>query len=153
VSGKNNLVLIVCGGRDYEDRDQVYLFLDYIDYMRVIKTIIQGGATGADKLAKEWAESRGKKCIEERALWGYLEEKGAVIRTRSDGTQYNAKAGYDRNLRMLTKHNPDGTVAFPGGRGTADMIKQTIEFGKPVMTLETIPWLRSKKNTNRIIGG
>jgi len=45
--------ILVCGGRTYDDRDLIWRTLD--DYQRHHGsiTIIQGGATGADALAKE----------------------------------------------------------------------------------------------------
>ena len=46
--------LIVCGGRDYRDRERVYEVLD----MHHPSEIAAGGASGADALAMDWAAYR-----------------------------------------------------------------------------------------------
>lgn len=111
-----NLRLIVCGGRDYADRDHVFATLDHIHAQRNIALIIEGGATGADRLAREWAQDRGVPFRTEPANW----------------TQFGRAAGPLRNARMLALE-PDGVVAFPGGRGTENMVRQAEEDGVPVM--------------------
>jgi hypothetical protein len=42
------------------------------------------------------------------------------------------KAGPIRNQRMLDEHAPDLVVAFPGGRGTADMVRRARKSGVEV---------------------
>jgi hypothetical protein len=101
--------LIVCGGRDYADRERVFAVLDELRPCE----IAQGEATGADSLAKAWAAERGVPCARFPALWN-VEGKSA---------------GPKRNRRMFSGFEPDGTVAFPGGRGTADMENVTIDGG------------------------
>lgn len=49
--------VLVCGGRNYNDRKRVFSTLDRIG----ITHLIQGGARGADALAKDWAKLRGIK--------------------------------------------------------------------------------------------
>ena|SRR5688572_5874152 len=115
-----NLRLIVCGGRDYADRAHVFAVLDDIHAKRTIALIIEGNATGADRLAREWAESRGVPCRTEKTNW----------------IQLGRRAGPDRNAMMLSL-DPDGVVAFPGGRGTADMVRQAEELGYLVMRAES----------------
>jgi hypothetical protein len=34
-----------------------------------------------------------------------------------------------RNTQMLAEGRPDGVVAFPGGRGTANMVRQAAAAG------------------------
>ncbi len=51
--------ILVTGGRDYIDKERVYYALDYLHTERGITCIIQGGARGADRLAKQWAIDRG----------------------------------------------------------------------------------------------
>lgn len=107
--------LIVCGGREFSDGAFVYRILDYIHSTRVIAEIIQGGAKGADALAKAWAHARGIPCTEVPADWD----------------RHGKRAGPLRNRQML-ELRPDGVVAFDGGRGTADMIRQATGVGVPV---------------------
>jgi hypothetical protein len=108
--------LLVCGGRDYEDRDAAFRALDAADAQRRITTIIHGGANGADKFAGEWAAMRGRECVVYRADW---EARGRA-------------AGPERNARMLSEGKPQGVLALPGGRGTLDMVRKARAFGLPV---------------------
>ncbi|WP_430318311.1 DUF2493 domain-containing protein [Pseudomonas nitroreducens] len=97
--------IIVCGGRDYSDREAVFEVLDRIQFKRPITVLIQGGATGADALAKEWAEVRQIHCATVPAMF----------------KAFGAPAGPMRNAAMATL-GVTGVVAFPGGRGTASMV-------------------------------
>lgn len=117
--------LILCGGRDYTDRAKVFEVLDYINLNRAkVSLVIHGAASGADSLGRKWAESRGVEDDAYPALWDWLEAPGAVIKRTKDGKPYNANAGPDRNAKMLAIGKPDAVVAFPGGRGTNDMIEK-----------------------------
>ncbi len=107
--------LIVCGGRDYSDEAFVFPTLDRVHAKRSVTQVVQGGATGADALAKHWADARGVECLTIRADW------------RTHGKA----AGPIRNGQMLDLQ-PDGLVAFPGGRGTADMCRQAAARGVAV---------------------
>ena len=107
--------VIVCGGRDFADRAAVYRALDHLHSLRSVVELIQGGAPGADRLAAEWAAERLVKATEVRADWN----------------RYGPSAGPKRNRKML-ELKPDGVVAFPGGRGTMDMISAATEAGVPV---------------------
>jgi len=106
--------VLVCGGRDYADR--AFLFYT-LSAEPDITAIIQGGARGADEMAKEWAGANGVACEEFKANWA----------------QYGRAAGPMRNARMLGDGKPDVVFAFPGGRGTADMIRQARKAGVKVV--------------------
>lgn len=110
--------LIICGGRQFDDRVLMARVLDRIVEQRGEIFVIQGGAEGADKLAGEWAASRGMPCAEVGALWEY----------------YGDGAGPVRNAWML-ELKPDGVVAFPGGDGTHNMCAQARKAGVPVMEI------------------
>lgn len=114
--------LLVCGGRDFEDRKFVFDSLDRIMQRRVVTLVIhgacqdrQGRLKGADRWADEWAEAR-------------LIER---LPCPADWERYGPKAGPLRNAHMLT-HGPDGLTAFPGGRGTAGMVRLAKDAGVPV---------------------
>ncbi len=108
--------IIVCGGRDYADREHVYDVLRFIHIKRGIAEIIQGECpTGADRFAREWAVNMGVKLTRCPARWDL----------------HGKRAGPIRNRQML-ELKPDGVVAFPGGRGTQDMITAATEAGFPV---------------------
>lgn len=96
--------IIVCGGRDFEDREFVFSILDRVHAQRDIGFLIQGGQTGADRLAAEWSFANGVNMISIPAKW----------------KKYGAAAGPRRNKLML-EFNPDAVVAFPGGKGTKSM--------------------------------
>lgn len=124
MAGEDGIVVVVTGGRDFAGRAFVYRSLDRVHAERRIRLLVQGGAPGADKLAKDWAESRGVPCETEPAKWDDVDRPGAVVRKRRDGTLYDAAAGSIRNGVMLDRWKPHGVVAFPGGTGTADCCKQ-----------------------------
>lgn len=107
--------LIVCGGRDYTDRDAVFHALDEVNAKRRVTIVIHGCQRGADRLAGQWARERGILCAEVEALWKV----------------HGNAAGPRRNRAMLTL-GPDGVVAFPGGTGTADMVRAALEAGVKV---------------------
>ena len=46
------------------------------------------------------------------------------IEVRADWEKHGKAAGAIRNQQMLDDYHPDAVIAFPGGRGTADMIKR-----------------------------
>src|SRR5574343_555058 len=108
--------IIVCGGRDFWDWDFLDSVLNTVckyDYLPhpvepKVTHIIHGGARGADSMAGEWARQNDIKEVVCQANW---ERKGRV-------------AGIERNwamLRLLAEG--DQVIAFPGGKGTAHMVK------------------------------
>jgi hypothetical protein len=108
--------LIVCGGRTFRDRQAVFAALDRLHAKRGISFLIQGAADGADYLAWQWAEARGVPCGSYAANW------------QGEGRA----AGTLRNQRMIDEGAADGVVAFPGGRGTADLIARAKRAGLKV---------------------
>lgn len=109
-------VILVSGGRDYEDREFVFASLDHAHAKTPIVMIVQGGCkTGADRLAKLWAISRRVHCAQVDALWD----------------EFGHSAGPKRNRAMFYLC-PDGMIAFPGGDGTADAVRAANEAGVPV---------------------
>jgi hypothetical protein len=112
--------VLVCGGRDFTDTEQVADVLDgYLVGAHGELVIIQGGARGADQLARRWCEKHDVACVTVPARWA----------------QDGRGAGPMRNRRMLEWFPPDSVVAFPGGKGTADMIRRAVVAGVPVFDL------------------
>ncbi len=107
---------MVCGGRDYTDKVTVWGWLQAIHLKRGISIIIEGGATGADALAASWAVVEGVPVEQFPADW----------------KAHGRAAGPIRNQRMLDEGKPDIVIAFPGGRGTADMVRRAKTAGIPV---------------------
>lgn len=109
--------IVVCGGRDYSDRMKVFAVLSEYrrDNDRLI--IIQGGASGADAIARDWS---------------YLQPSVRLITESADWKTHGKAAGFIRNQFMLDRYKPDLVLAFPGGRGTADMVGRARKAGVPV---------------------
>ena len=114
--------ILVCGGRDYKDRDRVFAELDRINEACGDPIcVIAGGATGADAFAEEWARSKiGKR--EGISFHGF----------KANWKELGRAAGPIRNQKMIDRGKPNLVLAFPGGRGTADMIHRAEEAGIPV---------------------
>ena len=113
--------VLVFGGRKYRDRHRLFAELDAMHAVRPITKIIQGEAPGADKFAKQWAQSRGVPTDDFAADWNDMQAEIVVPRQRADGSWYNAAAGAIRNRRMMAEGKPDLALEFPGGRGTYNM--------------------------------
>ncbi len=114
------MIVLVCGGRDFEDREHLDTTLDAIHARTPISLVIHGGAKGADMMACEWAEANGVTYRRFLASW------------ITDGKA----AGPIRNARMLAEGKPDLVVAFPGGKGTTDMITKAQAKGVTVTIIE-----------------
>ncbi|HJP82254.1 MAG TPA: DUF2493 domain-containing protein [Fimbriimonadaceae bacterium] len=99
--------VLVCGGRDYSNYDHLGAMLDEIHEKTPITTIVHGAAKGADLMAGIWARLNGIP------IKGYP----------ADWKRHGRAAGPIRNQEMLDKEHPDLVVAFPGGTGTAGMVK------------------------------
>lgn len=50
--------LLVCGGRDYADRDIAFCALDAFHSRSNVTRLIHGAARGADSIAAQWANAR-----------------------------------------------------------------------------------------------
>lgn len=111
--------VLVCGGRDYRDHKRVGAVLNRLHDAKGISLIIQGGARGADELAFGWARANGVEELQFDADW---ENHGSF-------------AGPMRNKRMLVEGQPDLVIAFPGGRGTADMVRKARKAGVEVVEI------------------
>ena len=99
------MIVLVCGGRDFNDYKFVERELDKLD-LSPEDTIVNGDAKGADKLAQIYAFHHGIKYRNFPAQWN----------------KYGASAGPIRNRQMFDETKPNVVVAFPGGRGTFDMV-------------------------------
>ena len=126
---------MVCGGRDFGSADRAHRALNRLHERHGFSVVVHGAASGADTIAKQWAESVGIRDEPYPANWSDLSQPGAVVRTNRGGRQYDARAGSRRNQRMLDEGRPDLVVAFPGGNGTADMVKRARAAGLRVIRM------------------
>ena len=130
--------VIVCGGRDYTDWDAVKATLD--SRKEKITLVLSGAcrirspfdpgpngdgyAGGADGLGERWADENGIKYMR-----FYPSEYGRW-----------PAAGPKRNGAMVdyASKSEDGgaIVAFPGGKGTADCLKQAREAKLAVLEVK-----------------
>ncbi|WP_429016050.1 DUF2493 domain-containing protein [Comamonas sp. 4034] len=118
--GMTSFVLCVCGGRDYQDRERVFSTLDRVHSKRPVTLLVHGDASGADSLAAAWAIVQGVQIRAFPAAWN----------------KHGRRAGPIRNSEMVAC-GIDGLVAFPGGNGTADMVRQAYAAGVAVMEVVT----------------
>ena len=111
--------LLACGGRYYVNRDRLFATLDAIHARTPVTLLIHGAARGADSLAKDWAVSR---LIPHEAH-------------HADWSKHGFDAGPLRNAKMLTRA-PALVVAFPGGKGTAHMVRIARGVGVEVLEVQ-----------------
>ena len=126
---KANFRVVVFGGRDYDDRRTLYRALDAVHAHRKITCIIEGEMSGADRMAREWAENRNVPVDPYPADWDNVDRPGAVVRRNSRGKLYDAAAGPFRNERMLREGRPSFALQLLGGKGTRDMSIRCVQFG------------------------
>jgi hypothetical protein len=119
--------VLVCGGREFDDWDMLHRTLTdiYIQRHMTSMVIVQGGAKGADFLGKVWAKNKNLWCSGDSVITS--EEYPA------DWKQHGYRAGHIRNQQMLDEGDVDLVVAFPGGKGTANMISLSKKAGVEVM--------------------
>ena len=120
--------VLICGGRNL-DSYEVWNWLERhlkseIQHLRKpgqksvsVSCIIHGGARGADEGAASWGESEHAKVLCFPANW----------------KKHGRSAGPIRNQQMIDSGKPDVCVAFPGGRGTADMVSRAASVGIPII--------------------
>lgn len=113
--------LLVCGGREYTNKAKVFQTLDRVNAKRAISILIHGDCkAGADQLAQQWAEQNNVHTARVTALWDQL----------------GHAAGPVRNVIMGHVLRPEGVLAFPGGKGTANMVKVARALDIPVMEVQ-----------------
>ena len=106
------ITILVCGGRGYKDKEKAFRALYSVSEVGCMHgeprgfTIVTGGATGADALAGEWAALNNATLKVYPPNWNL----------------HGRAAGPIRNQEMIDKERIDFVIAFPGGKGTLDMV-------------------------------
>jgi hypothetical protein len=114
-------IVLVCGGRDYNNWPRLRWVLSNIHQQRPITRLIHGNARGTDKLAGKWAKIKGVMCKAYDARWKEL----------------GRSAGHIRNAEMLKKEpRIHRVIAFPGGPGTQNMCMQAKAKGIKVIHIK-----------------
>ena len=124
--------LAVSGGRYFADVPLLWRSLDELHKSTPegIQLLVEGASDevtgpykGADYWAHQWALARQVPCLRMRAEW----------------EKHGRAAGPIRNGEMLKTYQLDYLLAFPGGRGTANMIEQAERAGIVFRTVHTHP--------------
>jgi hypothetical protein len=109
------LRVLVCGSREWTDELPVRAVLDGLYESAWDEFYVcQGGARGADAIAKKWCEDEEVPVNTFPADW-------------SKGKQ----AGYLRNAQMLEEGKPTVVFAFGHGKGTDMMVNLAVKAGVP----------------------
>ena len=149
--------VLVFGGRDFERLSVVFEALDLADKKHRIDVIVHGACglcacgrpgcpfrtlKGADGLADRWAMLRGRGVERHVANWHPL-QPGEMPGPRSPLPEVTTKgehptpidryAGPRRN-RQMARSRPAGAIAFPGGAGTQNMLRECQQAGVRVWT-------------------
>lgn len=120
--------VIIAGGRAYKFTPSDLHFLDGFHKAVTIEEVVSGGAGGADREGERWAINRGIPIKLFMADW---ENEGKA-------------AGPIRNQKMVDY--ADVLIAFPGGRGTSDIINRAqIKPTMQVWQVEQIESLNHEK--------
>jgi hypothetical protein len=113
--------VLVCGGREYDDwnafKDTMEKINATFDAIGNITEVAHGGASGADEMAHVWARYNDIP----------------VKKFPADWKKHGKAAGPIRNAQMLKEFGPDVVVAFPGSRGTGDMVQRAKAAGVKVI--------------------
>jgi len=108
------------------------IFFQGFDFRTVI---VEGGAPGADLMAKKLALKYKLRWEEYKADW----------------KTYGKAAGPIRNKRMLDEGKPHMVMAFHNdlskSKGTKDMVEQAEKRGIPVMKIKSSEIIQDKKGT------
>ena len=116
-------VVIVCGGRDYQDEAAVFAALYRAHAKEPITLLVHGACMdpttgellGADRWADRWARGLGIEVEPHPADWGTWGKAACAMR--------------DRQMAEAGAHS---CIAFPGGSGTASVVRQAEAHGIPV---------------------
>ena len=115
------MILLVTGGRDFNN----FLFVDSvlrsINEATKIDLVVHGAARGLDSAVSDWCKFVGIHQASIPALWDHLGNPAGAIRNS-----------------IMSKLNIDLCVAFPGGKGTADMVKKAKKKGVVVISVSVI---------------
>ena len=106
--------VLVCGSRTFSDKEYLFKCLDEIKSRFIFDVLIEGEASGADSLAREWAELNHIPVLKFPANWKL----------------YGRAAGPTRNRQMIKEGKPDAVIAFldkplSESKGTKNMLTQS----------------------------
>ena len=109
--------VIIAGGRDFVPSDSNYIELTALLLEIKASEVVCGMATGADTFGASIGKKLGLPIKEFPAEW----------------FKYGRSAGPKRNKEMA--QYADVLIAYPGGRGTANMKKEAEKAGLKILSL------------------
>lgn len=132
--------ILICGGRSYgimprefhhdaadrlreqarQERGRLFVIMRSAVERLSATRFVMGDATGADYLATGWSKDNGVDCKVYPADW----------------QQYGDKAGPIRNRQMLEQELPSAVIAFPGSKGTRNMVGLAERAGVRVIRVD-----------------
>ncbi len=120
-------VMIVCGGRDYHPgEDEAFMLKVLLRYFRP-RVVFHGGAPGVDRWAAWHAKDNG---FEEREFAADWDTHGNAA-----GPMRNETMAIDAAEQDKASNEQSVCVAFPGGGGTANMVRNAYEYGLALVDL------------------
>ncbi|AOV17982.1 hypothetical protein BJI67_13750 [Acidihalobacter aeolianus] len=111
--------VLVAGGTSDNAHSRVYHALYSVHERWSIGCVMHGGSSETDSLAQAWADQQGIPTEIYAAEWRRL----------------GFAAGPARHGRIFDEGRPDLLVAFPGGRGTPDLVARARASGVPILDL------------------
>ena len=118
--------IVVCGGRFFDEEKTIFGLEQAFPRGKGIGLVIHGAQSGADIGAHKWARSNSLPSISMHALWTKHQRHAGPIRN-----QHMAQVLYSLSRCGWVVE----LIAFPGGRGTRDMISKAEGLGIEVRRL------------------
>ena len=118
----NDQTWLICGGRGFSDQEMFDAVMsDLVGAWGMPAAIVHGVGGKADAMAGAYAH---RYALTEH-------------RCPADWEKHGRAAGPIRNQEMLDRHKPKVVVAFPGGKGTADMLARSRKAGICTVEIKT----------------
>lgn len=140
--------ILICGDRNYDNQALVWTVLDgfYLNHNvgfgvahRDPFFIIEGGAKGADRLAKNWVYDSPLHSSPDYNNHGASEARIVHLQFPANWNEYGRAAGPMRNFQMLNEGKPDIVLAFHDNieksKGTKHMVSVAKERGIPTYVI------------------
>ncbi len=107
--------VLVCGGRDYYDAQHLFGELDKYHAKTPISTLVEGGSSGAETLARYWAK----------------QNKVQVVTVKADYSSHGTAAFGMRDEQLFTEHSDlDFVLCFPTeAKGSTILMDKAKERG------------------------
>lgn len=118
------MILAIVGGRKYSDQEQFdKTMAEFTAEHGAPEAIVSGGANGADKMAREYANKHGIRLIEHIPEW----------------EKFGRSAGFKRNKLIID--DCDRVIAFwdgesKGTKSSIDLAKKSNKIAKIVLYVE-----------------